>query len=59
MFRKIPFLYLIAIVLIAIGISIFDFSCLSWQCNQKSYLAIIFGILIIVFQVFSKRGQTL
>ncbi|WP_319482875.1 hypothetical protein [uncultured Draconibacterium sp.] len=48
--KQMDVITVIAIVLMAISISILDFNNLQWSNNEKSYI----GLLIVIIIIFSK-----
>ena len=45
--KKIPLFSLLIIVIAAISISLMNFDDLSWQANVKSYIGLIFVVLML------------
>ena len=48
--KQMDIITVIAIVLMAISISVLDFNNLQWSNNEKSYI----GLLIVIIIIFSK-----
>ena len=55
--KRMDLFTVIAIVLMAISISIFDFSNLSWNNNIKSYVGLLIFVLLIVFSYLNNRDS--
>ncbi len=48
--KKIDILRIMAITIIAISISVFDFDNLSWDNNSKSYTGLLLSLVLIVLK---------
>lgn len=48
--RKLDMITVIAIVIMAISISIFDFNNFSWTTNSKSYIGLLIFFILILFR---------
>ena len=48
--KKLDVITVMAVVLIAISISVLDFNNLSWSNNLKSYAGIIISIILIIYK---------
>ena len=55
--KKLDIITLIAIVIMAISISILDFDNLSWNNNIKSYIGILIFAILIVFRYLINRNS--
>ncbi len=55
--KKLDIITLIAIVIMAISISIFDFDNLSWNNNIKSYVGILIFAILIAFRYLINRNS--
>ncbi len=54
MFKKIPFVTLMIIVVFAISITMLDFNDLSWSNNVKSYMGLIFSFIFLLIKIIFK-----
>jgi hypothetical protein len=54
MFKKIPFVTLIIIVILTISITMLDFDDLSWSNNVKSYMGLIFSFIFLIIKITFK-----
>jgi hypothetical protein len=55
--KKLDLYSVIAIVLLAISITLFDFEDWSWNTNSKSYLGFILGVVLVVYRYTLKKRQ--
>ena len=55
--KKLDIITLIAIVIMAISISILDFDNLNWNNNIKSYVGILIFALLIAFRYLINRNS--
>jgi uncharacterized membrane protein YgdD (TMEM256/DUF423 family) len=53
--KKVDLLTLIAIVIMAISVSIFDLDDMSWEANMKSYIGIIIFIGLLIIRYLMNR----
>jgi len=53
--KKMDIITVLAIVVMAISISILDYSNLSWNNNSKSYIGILIFAILIVFRYLIKK----
>jgi hypothetical protein len=53
--NKLDLITLIAIVIMAISVSMLDFDNLSWSNNIKSYIGLIVFIILIAFRYFKLK----
>ena len=55
--KKLDIITLLAIVLMAVSISMFDFDDFSWNNNSTSYIGILLFALLIVINFLMKRNS--
>jgi len=55
--KKLDIITLIAIVIMAISISILDFNNLNWNNNIKSYIGILIFAILIAFRYLINRNS--
>lgn len=54
MFKKIPIVTLVIMVVLTISITIMDFNDLSWSNNVKSYMGFIFSFIFLLIKIIFK-----
>lgn len=54
MFKKIPLVTLIIILVLTMSITLLDFNDLSWDNNIKSYMGFIFSFIFLLIKIIFK-----